>query len=498
MTVSRRDFLATTAATAATLSVAGVNRAFASDVADIRVAQIGFNGQGRGHLRALGNNVVALCDVDEKVLSNKADELKGKLGRKLETYTDFRKLLENKNIDAVSIATPNHTHAMITVAAAQAGKDVYVEKPASHNIWEGRQMIAAARKYDRIIQCGTQSRSSPSLKAAVEFVQSGQLGDIKYALGTCYKPRKGIGKSDKAFKFPKWIDRDLWLGPAADEAFYRPVKNSHGDYNPHYDWHWDFNTGNGDMGNQGIHQMDIARWFLGEDSLAPRVMSIGGRLGYEDAGNTPNTQIVYQAYEKAPLIFETRGLPRSKAGHKSWGDSMDRFRGSKIGVIVQCENGYVLVPSYTKAMAMDNQGNVIKEWSGGGGHHDNWLSAVASRDRTKLNAEIRVGHLSSSLCHTGAISHQVGEPKVAAEIAEYVKADELLSISFDRMASHLRANGVDIDNEAEALTLGPWLEVDTVAETITNNKAANQLRNRDQRKPFAIPELEGDVALAKS
>ena len=447
MSVSRREFIAAGAAAATTLGMASASRAFAADTKDIRVAQIGFNGQGRGHIRNLGNHIVALCDVDEKVLSAKADELKGKLGRKVDTYTDFRKLLEDKNIDAVSIATPNHTHAMITVAAAQAGKDVYVEKPASHNVWEGRQMIAASRKYDRVIQCGTQSRSSPSLKEAVAFVQSGQLGDIKYALGTCYKARKNIGKSSTPFKFPQWIHGDLWLGPASAEPHYRPVKNEKGDYNPHYDWHWDFNTGNGDMGNQGIHQMDIARWFLGEDSLAPRVMSIGGRLGYEDAGNTPNTQIVYQAYEKAPLIFETRGLPRSKAGQKSWGGSMDRYRGSQIGVIVQCENGYVLVPSYTSATAYDNQGNVVKEWSGGGNHHDNWLMAIASRDRSQLNAEIREGHLSSSLCHTGLISHQVGEKKTAAEIAEAMNMTEA---QYQQAVDQLRGVELGVMRELDA------------------------------------------------
>ena len=184
-------------------------------------------------------------------------------------------------------------------------------------------MVAAAKRYDRIIQCGTQSRSSPSLRQAVAFVRSGQLGKIQYALGTCYKPRPSIGKSDQPFQFPSHVNRDLWLGPASDEPFYRPTKNSKGSYNPHYDWHWDFNTGNGDMGNQGIHQMDIARWFLGEDSLAPRVISIGGRLGYDDDGNTPNTQVTYFDYPNAPLIFETRGLPRSKAAQQKWASSMD-------------------------------------------------------------------------------------------------------------------------------------------------------------------------------
>ena len=482
---SRRDFLATTAATVAASSLPNLSRAAAQDQSDIRIAVIGFNGRGNYHINQLKNNLVALCDVDEKVLYTKADWVDAEWGRKVEQFTDFRKLLERKDIDAVSIATPNHTHALIAVAAAQAGKDVYVEKPVSHNIWEGRQMVAAARKYDCIMQCGTQSRTSKSLQQAVAFVRSGQLGKIQYVLGTCYKPRPSIGKLEQPLAIPSHLDYDGWCGPAEKRELMRS--------RVHYDWHWDFNTGNGDMGNQGIHQMDIARWFLGEDKLAPRVISIGGRLGYEDAGDTPNTQVVYQDYPEAPLIFETRGLPRSKAAQQSWADSMDQFRGSQIGVIVQCESGFVWAPSnYTTVSAYDNQGQSIKEWNYKGEfHHNNWLEAVASRDPSKLNADILEGHLSSALCHTGAISHQLAEKKSAAEIADFVKGDQLLSNSFDRMAGHLRANDVDIDSDEGALQLGPWLEIDTDAETFTNNDAATQLRSRaKQRAPFVVPDIE--------
>ncbi|MGD9637027.1 MAG: Gfo/Idh/MocA family protein, partial [Pirellulales bacterium] len=442
MTVNRRDFLGASAAAAIGLSLS--SRAFAQDAADIRLAQIGFHGQGAGHIQHNHKNLVALCDVDLEVLHGMADRLKEKHGYKLDTYTDFRKLLERKDIDAVSIATPNHLHALIAVSAAQAGKHVYVEKPASHDIWEGRQMIQAARQNNRIMQCGTQSRSSQSLKDAVAFVRSGELGKIKYAIGTCYKPRPSIGKLDKPLDIPSTVDYDLWCGPAAKEPLYRKQL--------HYDWHWVFNTGNGDMGNQGIHQMDIARWFLGENELAPRAISIGGRLGYEDAGNTPNTQIVYLDYAAAPLIFETRGLPRSKEAQKQWGESMDRFRGSRIGVIVQCERGFVLVPSYTDAFAYDGAGQEIKHWSvpddSLGNHIRNFLGAVAAQDASRLNADIQEGHLSSALCHLGGISHQLGKPARAGEISDQLKGNELLSASFDRMASHLRANDVEIDDEA--------------------------------------------------
>ena len=488
MPTTRREFIASTAAAVGTLGLAGPTRAWAKEASDIRVAVIGFRGQGSGHIKNLRNQVVALCDVDQQVLADKAAWVKEEFGQSVETYTDYRKLLERKDVDAVSIATPNHTHALITIAAVQAGKHVYVEKPLSHNIWEGRQMVAAAKSYNRVVQCGTQSRSSPSLAEAVRFVQSGGLGKIKYAIGTCYKPRKSIGKLSEPLKIPARIDYDLWCGPAEKRDLYRPRL--------HYDWHWDFNTGNGDMGNQGIHQMDIARWFLGEDALAPRAVSIGGRLGYEDAGDTPNTQTVYLDYPKAPIIFETRGLPRSLAGQKNWKESMDQFRGSRVGVIVQCEKGYVLVPSYVEAIAYDQQGQVVKQWKGGGNHHANWLAAIVAGDAGELNANALEGHLSSSLCHLGGISHQLGKREPAGAIDDAIRGHELLSISFDRMASHVRANGVDIDGKEQLLTLGSWLELDPATEVFSNSDA-NRLRGREQqRAPFAVPDLEREVTTA--
>ena len=276
----------------------------------IRVAVIGLNGRGQSHMQGFRDQLVAACDCDEAVLNQRTKDLD------IERFVDFRKLLERKDIDAVSIATPNHTHSLIGVMAAQAGKDIYCEKPVSHNVWEGRQLSNAADKYGRIIQCGTQSRSSPSLKEAVEFVRNGELGKVKYAVGTCFKPRKGIGKLDSPLTIPSDVNYDLWCGPAEKRSLYRPRL--------HYDWHWDFNTGNGDMGNQGIHQMDIARWFLGYQTVSPRVLSIGGRLGYEDAGDTPNTQTVIHDYPGAPLIFETRGLPKAKEFQSNnWGGNMD-------------------------------------------------------------------------------------------------------------------------------------------------------------------------------
>ncbi len=343
------------------------------------------------------------------------------------------------------------------------------------------------RKYGRVVQCGTQLRSSPSVISAVEYVRQGKLGKLLYVIGTCYKPRKSIGMSNAPLSFPEFVDRNLWLGPAADVAIFRPEKNSKGGYLPHYDWHWDFNTGCGDIGNQGIHEMDLCRWFLNEESLPPRVMSIGGRVGYKDAGNTPNTQIVFYGYEKAPLIFEVRGLPKSKAAQKNWGSSMDEFRGSSIGVIVQCEQGSILINDYEQARALDNNGVVIEHWTGSGDHFQNFLQAVHSHNPQQLNADVLQGHLSSALCHVGNISYRLGTRASVNAIGNEVSGDELQADSFERMVSHLKANEVDI--AGEVLTMGPCLEIDNKSERFVGNERANELLARECRQPFDVPDM---------
>lgn len=483
---SRRSFLMQTAGAAAACAVLP-RRARADVNSQIRIAVIGFNGRGMSHIAGFKDQLVALCDCDERVLDRELKNFERSHGRKLDRFVDFRAVLDRKDIDAVSIATPNHTHSLIGILAAQSGKDVYVEKPVSHCVWEGRQLANASQRYGRIIQCGTQARSEPSLRKAVEFVRSGKLGPIKYVVGTCYKPRPGIGVSDQPLAIPQHIDYDLWCGPAAKVDLYRPQRNTQGKYNPHYDWHWDYNTGNGDMGNQGIHQMDIARWFLGVDRLSPRVVSIGGRLGYQDAGNTANTQVVLHDYPEAPILFETRGLPKSKAAQSNWGSSMDTFRGAQVGVVVQCEKGYVLSAGYTQTSVFDLDGKLIESWSGNGDHFANFLDAVRSRKRSDLNADIVDGHLSSALCHTGNISHRLGEPRSANDILAEVAKNDLLRDSVERMFAHLRANEVEIDRPV--VTQGVWLDMDPATERFTGNSAANDLLRREDRAPFIVPEV---------
>lgn len=501
--ISRRSFLKTTAlgAAAVSLNASSWLRAAGAN-GDIRVAQIGFRGQGSGHIGGLKNmkgvRIVALCDVDKTVLGKKIDGL----GSDIQTYTDIRKLLENKDVDAVSIATPNHWHALATVWACQAGKDVYVEKPASHNIFEGRKMVEAARKYNRIVQCGTQCRSSLGLQQAVQYVKEGKLGKIVLARGFCYKGRKSIGLVDGPQEVPEGIDYDLWCGPAPKEPPRRNGKNG----TVHYDWHWFWAYGNGDYGNQGPHQVDIARWFLGEDAIAPFSMAIGGRLGYKDSAETPNTLVVYHGY-KIPMLFEVRGLPENKAsqtaeGKENW--KMDNYKGASVGNVIECENGYVVIASYTTATIFDKDGKEIVKFDGkkkkgeeavktptgltadSGGHHGNWITAIRSRNIKDLNADVLEGHLSAGLVHTGNISYRLGAQKNPGEVKEALKDNKNLAEAFDRMAGHLDANGVDI--AADKLALGIPLKFDPAKERFEDNGNADAMLTRNYREPFVVPE----------
>jgi predicted dehydrogenase len=482
---SRRNFVRQSALATGSFFIAKNLTSCGSPSNAIRVAVVGFRGRGPEHIKSYtsqhGVKLVALCDVNKTVLDKQAGELK-KRGTEVQTYQDIRKLLENKDIDAISIATPNHWHSLAGIWAMQAGKDVYVEKPVSHNVWEGRQLVNASRKFNKIVQTGSQCRSSYSLREAVAWVNAGNIGKIEIARGLCYKRRASIGKTNGPLDVPKDVDLDLWLGPAPKAPIFRKKLE--------YDWHWQWAYGNGDLGNQGVHQMDIARWFLGESEIAPKAWSVGGRLGYEDDGETPNTQIVYQAYAKAPLIFEVRGLPSKKelADSKEKDDKlMDKFRGASIGCVIHCEGGYVVVPSYTEAIAYDKTGKELKSWKGSDDHFENFIKAVRSRKREDLNADVLEGHLSAAICHTGNISYRLGEKKSVDEIRAAVAPHAGASETVDRMVQHLEANGVDL--KATPLTLGPVLQFDPKTEKAIGNEAATKLLTREYRAPFVVPEI---------
>jgi len=497
--VTRRTFLKTSA-----LAAAGVvlsSRSWGQVVGantDLRVAVVGLNGRGKNHLSSLaklkGVRIAALCDVDSAVLAKTAQA-----HPTAKTYSDIRELLASPDIDAITVATPNHWHSLMGIWACQAGKDVYVEKPVSHNVWEGRQLVAAARKYNRVIQAGTQIRSGEGMREAVEWIRSGALGKITASRGFCYKRRDSIGKTSGPQPVPPAISYDLWSGPA---PLTPPRRNSSKNGPVHYEWHWIWNYGNGDVGNQGIHQMDVARWFLGEPGLPRHTLSVGGRLGYDDDGETPNTQVIVHDYATAPLIFEVRGLP-AKAGLVAASTSelnsadtvgaaaaiMDQYRGVSIGNVVDCEGGYLVTSSYFKAQAFDRAGKLLKEFKGEDRQMANFIDVVRSRKTAELYGPIDEGHISSALCHLGNISHRLGHATAGAELAEKIKGDATLTEAYGRMVEHLGANGVNLAKTPA--TLGLPLAFNSSEERFSGSNAdiANAMLTREYRKPFVVPQL---------
>ncbi len=451
----------------------------------IRVAVCGLHGQGNGHLKRYlgmsGVKVVALCDPDQSVLDQRIKEQTNpgsdrSLPSDVKKYTDVRKLLENKEIDAISIATPHHWHALMTVWACQAGKDVYVEKPVSHELWEGRKMVEASRKYNRIVQAGTQKRSDKGKQELFADLRAGVYGPIKVVRGFCYKPRKSIGKVSGPTPIPDYIDYDIWCGPAPKEPLMRESL--------HYDWHWVWPTGNGDIGNQGVHEMDLCRWMLGVDKLPERAMSIGGRFGYIDDGNTANTQIAFFDYKPAPIIFEVHGLGRKEG---DW--SMDHYKGVRIGIVVECEGGYY-AGGDGGGWVYDNDGNRIKQYkaSGAGSHQNNFIDAVRSRKREDQTADILEGHLSAALCHLGNISYRLGEDGSLEDVMGQMGNNPYYHESFDRFQEHILRNHVNLEETPRHL--GPWLQFDPAKEQFVGELAdkANPMLRRQYREPFVLPE----------
>ncbi len=475
---NRRQFLedsmfATAAAVAAGSTVrvrAEENTESTSPVDKLSVAVVGVNGRGKSHLDAFVRrsdcDVTHICDADANIGQSQVEKVAARQQHQPKFVQDVRKLLEDDSIDIVTIATPNHWHALGAIWAMQAGKDVYLEKPVSHNVFEGRVIVDVARQEGKICQTGTQCRSNPGMQQAMEFVHSGGIGDVKVARGLCYKGRASIGDRGE-YSVPSSVDYSLWLGPAQMQ----PVTRKRF----HYDWHWQWPYGNGDLGNQGIHQMDLARWGLGVDRLSDSVFSYGGRFGYEDAGDTANTQVVVHTYGDKSLVFEVRGL------------STAPYRGAKVGVIFEGADGYVVMTSYHSGAAFDLSGNKIRDFNEGGDHYANFVDAVRSRKHQDLNADILEGHLSSALCHLGNISYRLSEEISSSELAsrlDDLKVAEDTKATLKRTVDHLGLNSVDTD--AARLRLGPNLEFDATTEVFTRSKAANSMLTRDYREPFVV------------
>ncbi|MFC2124037.1 Gfo/Idh/MocA family protein [Bacteroidota bacterium] len=412
--IDRRTFIKKSTAASASVIVtsplAGMKSNKQSPSETINFAMIGIRSRGRDQYRALAKipnvKIVALCDIDQNMLAEASAEVKKLTGTKPILETEYRKILENKDIDAVSIATPNHWHALHTIWACQAGKDVYVEKPISHTVEEGRKMVEAARKYNRVVQTGTQSRSNIATLKAMEFINNDGLGKIYMSKGLCLKPRGSIGHT-KNSSIPDGVNWDAFLGPAP----YRPFNLNRF----HYKWHWFWDTGSGDLGNQGIHQADIARWALNKWTHPVRITGVGDYFIWDSDQETPNIQHMEFEYEDGSLLkFEVRGLGTNAEagirignlvyGSKGWMKMASEDVGGSQAFMCDVQVRPDGFSSYNEeegpkfTVDDDKQSNAVVN------HYNNFIECVKSRNWQNLNADILEGHLSTSLCHLGNIA----------------------------------------------------------------------------------------------
>ena len=397
--MERRKFIKGTSTALAATALPKVSYAKRSPNETINVAVVGIRGRGKNHYadrqKQQNVNVTHVVEVDDAVVADKLPDLKEKYGGDPKVVKDLRHVLDDKDVDVISIATPDHWHALQTIWSCQAGKDVYVEKPISHNVFEGRQAVNAARKYDRIVAAGTQSRSKPVFQRAMKFLHDGGIGKLFGAKALCYKPRNSIGYQADS-EVPEGLDYDLWLGPAP----WRPYNANR----IHYTWHWHWDTGTTDMGNQGIHQMDIMRWGMDKTEYPHSIKGIGGlyEAGERTTQETPNTQYSTFQYDDGTVLhFEVRG----------W-YSPDEM-GVKIGNHFFGSEGWMSVSGSDINVYMGKK-NLPLQWDTNKGdddgvsHFANFIEAVRAHDSRKLNADILEGHLSSALCHLGNVSYRVG------------------------------------------------------------------------------------------
>ncbi|HUH20213.1 Gfo/Idh/MocA family oxidoreductase [Albibacterium sp.] len=403
----------------------------------IRVAVAGINGRGKSHIETImelaGNGnveVVTLCDPDMNLLRDRAKSFEDKYGRKVAIEQDFRKVLDDKDIDAVTLATPNHWHALQTVWACQAGKDVYVEKPATHNIYEGKKIVEAAYKYNRIVQHGVQLRSSVAIREAVKHLEEGLIGRVYMARGLVFRSRPDIGNKGIS-RTPTGLNYDLWCGPAPMRPFTEDLV--------HYNWHWHWDYGNGDVGNQGIHETDLCMWGLGVDSLPERITSMGGKFLWDDSKEVPEiqTSIYHYPKEKKIIQFEVR----------NWYTNLED--GAGVGNIFYGDKGYLVVNGYGTYESFlgpkREKGPSRKEGGELTLHFQNWFDAIRARDMSIQNGPVQTGALSSSLAHLGNVSYRLGK-----------------QLQFDPVAERFIG-----DSEAEA----------------------NSMLSRDYRAPYLLPEV---------
>jgi predicted dehydrogenase len=434
--MERRHFLMSSAAAAAAVRSSALSSA--NDT--VRVACVGVRGQGQSHIRAYAKmpnvEIAALCDVDESVLAQRLQDAEKLTKKRPAGFTDLRKLLEDKSIDAISIATPNHNHALQAIWGCQAGKDVYVEKPCAHSIFEAKQLLAAAHKYNRMVQHGTNGRSSASMHEAVKLVGEGAIGDAYMSRGLCYKWRNTIGRTPLE-AVPAGVHYDLWLGPAPQREF---TRNRF-----HYNFHWFWEYGNGDIGNQGVHQMDAARWLLGV-KYPSRVSAMGGHYMFDDDQETPNTMVANFEFDeggkKKMLVFEVRHWITN--GEAGIGNDPQAGSNGGVGNIIYGPKGYLSTGrgGFKIALGREQQPGPAPQAERGGDNWANFIQAVRSRKHSDLNAPMEEAVPSVILIHLANISYRLGR-----------------TLHFD----------------------GPTL-------SCKNDAEANRMFKRTYRAPFVVPE----------
>ena len=473
--LTRRQFVKSAAAASTAFglfTVAGTKSSGkvlgANDV--IRVGVAGINGRGGSHINEFakmkGVQVTYLIDPDSRLFASRTQTVEKLAGNQPKCVQDIRTALEDENLDAVSVATTNHWHSLITIWACQSGKDVYVEKPISHNVFEGRKCVEAARKYKRMVQHGTQQRSSAGRAKEIAAVQSGKYGKLLVSKGYCCKPRWSIGVRP-AEKPPESLDFNLWLGPAPEQDFHRNLV--------HYNWHWFWDTGNGDTGNQGVHEMDVARWAIKGATLPKQVWSLGGRFAYEDQGQTPNTQLAVYDYGDTLLVFETRGL----VGKEGVPTNVSNEFYTSEGVI----RGWQFHPNgggKPEPVEGDDSVSVTP-----GGPFGAFIAAVRSRKPEDNIADAEVAHYSSALCHLGNISYRLGEEVPFSKQSQSLGDNKQVVEAFHNIEENLKAVGVKLDETN--YRLGRTLAFNPETEQFVGDDEANKLLTRDYRKPFVVP-----------
>ncbi|MGL4401207.1 MAG: Gfo/Idh/MocA family protein [Luteolibacter sp.] len=444
----------------------------------VRIAMIGCGRRARDlatqFLKIKDVAVVALCDPDPAQMDSLAAELEKLKGgaRTRAKFQDYRKLLESPDIDAVVVSSPNHWHALHAIHAMQAGKDVYLEKPVTHELWEGRQLVAAEEKYGRIIAAGFQSRSDPGTRDGIQFVREGNLGKIQSVHVCCFKERDSIGIRKTPLTPPPGADYHLWLGPAVDVPMFREKF--------HYDWHWAWNTGNGDIGNQTPHEIDIANRILGDGPLPKRIRSFGGRFGWNDAGVTPNLQVATYELAGVPVVIEVNNLKlsptRNTAGARD---------GIRVGVVVRCEGGQLRGGTGGMYAVGEDGKQPIKKFpgDGGAGHQENFIHAVRSRRQGDIASRIRTAERAAAIAHLANISYRSGIQ--TGDRAEISVGNPMLETILTDQSQQLAAWSI----ATPEYTFGQVIDVDPATDKIVTPGIDSELVHSKGRPEFQVPDF---------